>query len=130
MEITLSNICLNISKKLKRTIIIVDRLLMIIYLRKKKNSYDFNQKKENEDEDIYQLRYKPFISSIQNNRNFPGDFEIFAAAIILKKKIIVYYNTLLGYYFLNEYSGWNNVKDSIYLVYRNNLFIIYYQLLL
>ena len=81
----------------------------------------FFEWKENENEEDYNQRYITFINAIQNNGTFPGYFEISAAVIILNKKIIIYYNTFTGYNSLNEYNPSSAAKESIYIVYRNNL---------
>ena len=76
---------------------------------------------DNEMDEHYQSRYNSFISSIRNNCTFADDFEISTASIILNLKIVIYYNTILGYKYLNEYKPNDNIKNSVFLVYRNNI---------
>ena len=76
---------------------------------------------ENETNEEYNERYNTFIKEIGKDGTFAGDFEISTASIILNRKIVIYYNTILGYNFLNEYKPNNDAKDTIYLLYRNNI---------
>lgn len=74
----------------------------------------------NETLDNYNLRYDNFIHSIKDNYTYAGDFEISSASIILRIKIIIYTYNLVSYKLLNEYNLDNNIKEVIYIVYRNN----------